>query len=766
MAVGIGKGDITGPVVQVAMMGYADPRQKSTGYHSRLFARCFWAQNVGENGFVFCSLDNGMGALRHKRKVVESLNEQGIDLGMEQLIISGTHTHSGPAGYFEYFTFQIPSSGFIQDAEDSMVSGTVDAIKMAFKDASDQILGLKNFRNIKLNHGQLFDANLNRSPSSYLKNPQELIDFYPEGDTDKNMTLIGFYDSQTEEIVASFNWFAVHPVAMNKSNTLINGCVKGWPSKMMEDEFGEGFVGAFAATNLGDVSPNTDGHKCHYKDMAIPEGAFEGMDCEFEHSLCPVEEDFIDRYQHDMKAQTDNISKFQFAKAQELLFSQMTEISSTVSFQHRFINMAEWKSAEDPSVKTCIPAMGVPFGAGCTDGHGASLFEQGINNDFVDENLGGEDWVWFKIRDLLKYECHGQKAVLLPTGWADIPYLWHPHVVELGLYRIGEFFIISVPGEFSTMAGRKIREALRQEIRKHVDFDPFIVIAGLSNIYTHYITTVEEYNAQRYEAGSVIYGENTLQAYTEETICMAREMLSGETCGNPSDPPAEPITDLLECLERPGVDTNFNEGSIDFPPGSILKQPNDLKSYFPAQHEYRIEFQVVGANPRNLKDLDHFWVENADDGKTAFTGNDWETEFSWELKTNTAREEKNRQKTKMEGEEFDKFGVLAGVNNFYGMVTGRKIDFEKAIQAHQEGKILSENIEDITIAVEEEPFCPNGSVKTDGASLITISLIFDSDRRPVRAGNYRICYRGNKRDEKEYLEYLEVCSRVFSVSYA
>ena len=31
MAVGIGKGDITGPVVQVAMMGYADPRQKSTG---------------------------------------------------------------------------------------------------------------------------------------------------------------------------------------------------------------------------------------------------------------------------------------------------------------------------------------------------------------------------------------------------------------------------------------------------------------------------------------------------------------------------------------------------------------------------------------------------------------------------------------------------------------------------------------------------------------------------------------------------------------
>ena len=98
------------------------------------------------------------------------------------------------------------------------------------------------------------------------------------------------------------------------------------------------------------------------------------------------------------------------------------------------------------------------------------------------------------------------------------------------------------------------------------------------------------------------------------------------------------------------------------------------------------------------------------------------------MKTDPAREEKTKQKTKTEGEEFDKFGVLAGVNNFYGMVTGRKFDFEKAILAHENGKILSEIMEEITFAVEEEPFCPSGSEKTDGASIITMSLIFDSDR--------------------------------------
>ena len=45
------------------------------------------------------------------------------------------------------------------------------------------------------------------------------------------------------------------------------------------------------------------------------------------------------------------------------------------------------------------------------------------------------------------------------------------------------------------------------------------------------------------------------------------------------------------------------------------------------------------------------------------------------------------------------------------------------LEAHQEGKILSEIMEEITFAVEEEPFCPNGSVKTDGASIIKLKLL-------------------------------------------
>ena len=49
----------------------------------------------------------------------------------------------------------------------------------------------------------------------------------------------------------------------------------------------------------------------------------------------------------------------------------------------------------------------------------------------------------------------------------------------------------------------------------------YLTIAGLSNSYSHYVTTFEEYQAQRYEAASTLYGTfstshhlNTLQDLT------------------------------------------------------------------------------------------------------------------------------------------------------------------------------------------------------------------------------------------------------------
>lgn len=55
--------------------------------------------------------------------------------------------------------------------------------------------------------------------------------------------------------------------------------------------------------------------------------------------------------------------------------------------------------------------------------------------------------------------------------------------------------------------------------------NPIVVVAGLSNTYTHYITTFEEYQRQRYEAASTIYGPHTLQAYQQQYTFLAENLV-------------------------------------------------------------------------------------------------------------------------------------------------------------------------------------------------------------------------------------------------
>ena len=52
-----------------------------------------------------------------------------------------------------------------------------------------------------------------------------------------------------------------------------------------------------------------------------------------------------------------------------------------------------------------------------------------------------------------------------------------------------------------------------------------VVLAGLSNVYTHYITTYEEYKPQRYEAASTIFGPHTLRAYLDQFKYLTEAML-------------------------------------------------------------------------------------------------------------------------------------------------------------------------------------------------------------------------------------------------
>lgn len=53
------------------------------------------------------------------------------------------------------------------------------------------------------------------------------------------------------------------------------------------------------------------------------------------------------------------------------------------------------------------------------------------------------------------------------------------------------------------MAGRRLRDAVRTVLASSGEYnDVHVVIAGLTNAYSQYVTTFEEYEVQRYEVSS------------------------------------------------------------------------------------------------------------------------------------------------------------------------------------------------------------------------------------------------------------------------
>ncbi|OBS82168.1 hypothetical protein A6R68_23842, partial [Neotoma lepida] len=69
-------------------------------------------------------------------------------------------------------------------------------------------------------------------------------------------------------------------------------------------------------------------------------------------------------------------------------------------------------------------------------------------------------------------------------------------IVDVQIVTLGSLAIAAIPGEFTTMSGRRFREAVKKEFESYGMKDMTVVISGLCNVYTHYITTYEEYQGE------------------------------------------------------------------------------------------------------------------------------------------------------------------------------------------------------------------------------------------------------------------------------
>lgn len=73
---------------------------------------------------------------------------------MDNVVISGTHTHSGPGGFLTYLMYDMPSLGFVKSTYMALADGIYEVINFILNDLFKIFVSLPIFA----------------TPASYMKN--------------------------------------------------------------------------------------------------------------------------------------------------------------------------------------------------------------------------------------------------------------------------------------------------------------------------------------------------------------------------------------------------------------------------------------------------------------------------------------------------------------------------------------------------------------------------------------------------------------------
>jgi len=449
------------------------------------------------------------------------------------------------------------------------------------------------------------------------------------------------------------------------NNTLITGDNKGVAAYLLEqslktsDMVAEGFVAGFSQANVGDTSPNINGAYCE-------EGPDEGKECRLEDSTCGGRNEpchgrgpFWGLDDAGTKSCFE-IGRRQFQGAKDLydtMLSSDTPVTGDVvrSF-HTFFDFSNYTFPHPNGtvVRTCPAAMGYSFAAGTSDGPGAFDFKQ---NNSGDPNASP---VWGVVGGLVhsanetQKDCQAPKPILLDVGETSTPYDWSPNIVDIQLFRFGQIFVVVSPGEATTMAGRRWRESVASAASASglldKETDPVVVLGGPANTYTHYITTEQEYNIQRYEGASTLYGPHTLNAYINLTLTYLPHLDSSAAARDP----------MLSAGPQPQINTNnslnfispvvFDSAGFGHKFGDVVQDVDGAGTSRVYKKGDVAQAVFRGANPRNDLRLEKTYagVEKLDTPTSATkdglrerqeswtlvkSDEDWELVFEWKRKS-------------------------------------------------------------------------------------------------------------------------------------
>ena len=471
---GAAKVDIT-PMAGMPLGAHSVEGGRGLARWTRLWARAIYVEDERGEPLVLVSCDLWSIPAGLGDAIVERIHDHHhIDwLDRRHLLIAATHTHHGPAAFASnrfYNRAAGPVMGFDPELHEFLARRIADAIVEA--------LYAREPARLWLERGRVGALARNRSFEPFATNPEaaallaanadlpacSLASTQPEvcKAIDPSLTTLRIDDLEGRSIaIAAF--VAVHPTTMGHDAEVYNGDLFAIASQraeaaLVDDDHSEGVVALFNGAEA-DVSPdwrvqgrasaNALGERLG---QAILATAGVGSSC---------------------------------AKGQA--------ITGTIDNRRRTLSLRD-QSVDDPSgqartAKRALPGKAILGGAedGRTRYHGR--------------------WPEGQTVARARRAGQGPKRPAIPAGLFEFAFPRSVMVerAPVSLHRLGPLAFAGLPGEFSTVMGMRIRQAIRNAALEH---DPvFPILVGLADEYAGYFVTPQEYALQHYEGASTSWGQ-------------------------------------------------------------------------------------------------------------------------------------------------------------------------------------------------------------------------------------------------------------------
>ncbi len=521
---GVGRSDIT-PPTGFPTMGYVRSDAVARGQHTRLYARAIVLEQAGRK-FALVTTDLGSTPGGFAVDVARKLAGRGFD--EKSILISASHTHSGPAGYSSFTSdnFVPPTTGtpteFNLETDRRLLGFLVDRVVAAVERA-DSDLGPAR---AGWGSSTLLGVTQNRSLEALLANfgkdlayGEGRIDMVPGGyprtiDPSVDVLRVDRVRGRRTIPMGGFLSFANHGTVDPYTFGVYSGDHHGVAQRVFEQRVRrEGrvpardeVVGAYGNSDAGDMTAGL-----------VRRG--------------PAVADEVGRAE---------------AKAMLLAWRRAAKgMSGNPAFDWRWTRLCFCGQAAGGGPVASEPSVGLPFLTGSEENRGPLYDEVPINYEGRRQDAGSGP--------------QGRKIQALGP-----PVARFPTAVPIVALRIGDRMLASVPGEMTVEMGRRTRAALLAAAGS--SGIKGTVIAGYANEYLHYFTTPEEYEKQHYEGGSTLYGTHSSELLRDALVTLTERLTRGEPAPEPHPFDA---TDGVEPDERP-----YDRGAEQ---ASVITQPAETR---------------------------------------------------------------------------------------------------------------------------------------------------------------------------------------------